>query len=108
VRLLRRLLEAVEAVKGGATKVDLQPACKDVVLLAEPGDAFSAFTASMNASAIASHVKSIETKFGLKVPPPPFNLTGGPKIHRDQVRTQGPPPHRICQGGVWMGLVAIA
>jgi Golgi apparatus protein 1 len=70
-RLLRKLLEAAEAVTGNgsaenAKKVVLQPACKEIVQLAEPGDAFSAFTASMNASAIASHVKSIEAKFGLK------------------------------------------
>ena len=65
VRRLRQLLEAVI----GEGKGKLEGQCDALVQLAEPGDAFSAFTASMNASAIASHVKSIETKFGLKVCP---------------------------------------
>lgn len=63
VRLLRQLLEVVS----GASKAKLEPQCDSVVQLAEPGDAFSAFTASMRASAIASYGKSIEAKLGLKV-----------------------------------------
>ena len=62
-RRLRQLLEAAS----GEGKAKLEPQCDSMMQLAEPGDAFSAFTASMNASAITSHVKSIEAKFGLKV-----------------------------------------
>lgn len=57
------LLEAISGEKQGK----LEAQCDALVQLAEPGDAFSAFTASMNASAIASHIKSIESTFGLKV-----------------------------------------
>ena len=45
----------------------LNASCEALVQLAEPGDAYSAFTASMNASAVAGHIKTIEQKFGLKV-----------------------------------------
>ena len=66
VRLLRRLLEeAAKAVTGGSS-AKLSTECESLVTLAEPGDAYSAFTASMNASAIASHIKAIESRFGLK------------------------------------------
>ena len=62
---MRQLLETVT----GDKKEKLEAQCDALVQLAEPGDAFSAFTASMNASAIASHVKSIESTLGLKVCP---------------------------------------
>ena len=62
----------LEAVVGESKKGKLEAQCDALVQLAEPGDAFSAFTASMNASAIASHVKSIETTFGLKARPFPL------------------------------------
>lgn len=59
----------LESVVGESKKGKLEGQCDALVQLAEPGDAFSAFTASMNASAIASHVKSIEATFGLKARP---------------------------------------
>lgn len=62
----RRFRMLLEAVVGESKKGKLEGQCDALVQLAEPGDAFSAFTASMNASAIASHVKSIEATFGLK------------------------------------------
>lgn len=63
-RRLRMLLQAVVDEK---KEGKLGAQCESLVQLAEPGDAFSAFTASMNASAVAQTMKSIEGKFGLKV-----------------------------------------
>lgn len=67
VRLLRRLLEEAASIVTGSQAAKLNSSCEALVQLAEPGDAFSAFAASMNASAVASHIKVIEQKFGLKV-----------------------------------------
>ena len=66
-RLLRRILEEAASAVTGNTPTALNSSCEALVQLAEPGDAFSAFAASMNASAVAGHIKVIEQKFGLKV-----------------------------------------
>lgn len=61
------LAEEAGAKVEEAPQGSLSAECAKVVQLAEPGDAFNAFTASMNASAIASSVKSIEHSLGLRV-----------------------------------------
>lgn len=65
---IRRLLEEKEGnAATSETRQKLEGSCEVLVQLAEPGDAFSAFTASMNASAITGHIKVIEQRLGFRV-----------------------------------------
>lgn len=66
-KLLRRLLEDATAASGDKTVPFLNASCEALVNIANPGDAYSAFSASWNATAIAGHIKAIEARFGLKV-----------------------------------------
>ena len=59
----RRLLQK----KGDKPKQALNASCEALIQLAEPGDAYSLFDATMQASFVASNVKGIEQKLGLKV-----------------------------------------
>lgn len=52
-----------EPVKGGA----LTAPCKALVQLSAPGDVYAAYDNTLSATAVATHLKSIESKLGLKV-----------------------------------------
>ena len=68
VKLLRKLLEEAQKVVG-KKDAKLNASCEALVALAEPGDVFSAFQASMTASAVATNIKYIENRLNLKVHP---------------------------------------
>ncbi|KAK9865562.1 hypothetical protein WJX84_005695, partial [Apatococcus fuscideae] len=44
----------------------LSPGCKNLVLLAEPGDAYGAYNSLLSAGSVVGNMKKIETTFGLK------------------------------------------
>lgn len=54
----RRLAQA-------GVSASLSPRCQDLVLLAEPTDAFAQYQTSLSASTVSSQVESLEAKLGL-------------------------------------------
>ena len=49
-----------------ASSAALSAQCKDLVLLAEPTDAFAQYQTTLSASVVSSQVAGLETKLGLK------------------------------------------
>lgn len=66
----RRLLQQAKADV-------LSPQCKDLVLLAEPTDAFAQYQTSLSASVVSSQVESLESKLGLSPGTLSSQKTGG-------------------------------
>jgi len=55
----------------------LSPRCKNLVLLAEPSDAFAQYQTSLSASVASSQVEALETKLGLRPGTLSSRNTGG-------------------------------
>ncbi len=55
----------------------LSPRCKNLVLLAEPTDAFAQYQTSLSASVASSQVEALETKLGLRAGTLSSRNTGG-------------------------------
>ncbi len=66
----RRLQQAAVPAELGAKQEalgKLSQGCRDLVLLAEPGDAYGAYQSLLSAGMVVGNMKKIESSFGLRV-----------------------------------------